>query len=62
MWGGMLFLRHKKTDYCAFSIFWFASDVEVIRVVKLLDKWIPGTMNGQVAEVEYNLPISIKLE
>lgn len=37
-------------------------DVEAIRVVNLLDKWTPGTVNGKAIDMPYHLPIWISLE
>jgi TonB family protein len=36
-------------------------DNEAIRIVNLMPDWIPGKLNGQVVEVEFNLPIRFKL-
>lgn len=38
-----------------------ALDTEAVRVVALLDNWIPGKMNGESVRVYYSLPISFKL-
>ena|ERR1044072_4099521 len=32
---------------------------EVIRVIRLMPKWIPGKQNGKLVRVFYNLPITI---
>lgn len=37
-------------------------DAEAIRVVKLLPKWKPGTLNGKPIRVNFNLPILVKLK
>ena len=37
-------------------------DKEAIRVVKLLPKFIPGTINGEPANVWYTMPITFKLQ
>lgn len=37
-------------------------DKEAIRVIKLLEKWIPGTQRGKKVDVVYNIPIRISLE
>lgn len=39
-----------------------ALDTEAIRVVALLDDWVPGKMNGETVSVYYTLPISFKLQ
>jgi TonB family protein len=36
-------------------------DEESIRVVKMLPKWIPGTLNGKPVRVLFNMPIYFKL-
>lgn len=38
----------------------FGTGSEVIRVLKLSPKWIPGKQNNQPVRVKYNLPISIQ--
>jgi protein TonB len=37
-------------------------DMEAVRVVKLMPKWIPGKQNGRVVDVQFNLPIRFKLK
>lgn len=37
-------------------------DVEALRVVKLMPKWIPGTQRGKAVRVQFNLPIRFRLE
>lgn len=37
-------------------------DAEAIRVVKMLNGWTPGKMDGKPVNVWYNLPISFKLQ
>ena len=39
-----------------------ALDAEAIRVVKLLQKWIPGQQAGRTVEVQYTLPIKVHWE
>lgn len=39
-----------------------ALDAEAVRVVALLDDWIPGKMNGETVNVYYTLPILFKLQ
>jgi len=34
------------------------NDAEVVRVLKLSPKWIPGTKDGEAVESEFTLPIS----
>jgi len=36
-------------------------DAEAIRVIKLMPKWIPGKVDGKVANMKYNLPVSFNL-
>lgn len=36
-------------------------DVEAIRMVKSMPKWIPAKINGQVVNSTYNLPVTFKL-
>lgn len=36
-------------------------DDEALRVVKMMPKWLPGKMNGEVVRVHYTLPISYRL-
>lgn len=36
-------------------------DTEAIRVMRLSPKWKPGTQNGHVVRVYYNMPIPFKL-
>lgn len=38
-----------------------AFDEEAIRVVKLMPKWTPGTMNGIPKDIHFTLPIIFKL-
>lgn len=35
---------------------------EAIRVLKLMPKWIPGTMNGKIVRMKYLLPFTFRLE
>lgn len=37
-------------------------DVEALRVVKLMPKWIPGMQRGKAVRVQFNLPIRFQLE
>lgn len=37
-------------------------DAEVIRVIELMPKWIPGRQRGRAVKVGYNLPIKVCLE
>jgi TonB family protein len=37
-------------------------DKEAIRVVSMLDKWIPGSLNGKPTRCYFDLPISFRLE
>jgi len=37
-------------------------DAEVIRVMKLMPKWIPGKQKGEVVAVQYNLAIKFSLK
>ena len=37
-------------------------DDEVIRVMKLMPKWIPGKYKDKPVETRYNLPMKIRLE
>ena len=39
-----------------------ACDKEAVRVVKTLQRWIPGKQNGVNVSVYYTLPIAFKLE
>ncbi len=36
-------------------------DAEAIRVIKLMPKWIPGKVDGKVAKMNYNLPVSFNI-
>ena len=36
-------------------------DEEALRVVSLMPKWIPGTIDGKAVDVKYTLPFSFKL-
>jgi hypothetical protein len=38
----------------------FGTADEVIRVLKLSPKWIPGSENGKAVRVEYRMPITIQ--
>jgi hypothetical protein len=40
----------------------FGTADEVIRVLKLSPKWIPGKENNEIVRVKYNIPIKIGLE
>lgn len=37
-------------------------DKEAVRVVKSMPKWIPGQNNGQKVRVNFNVPVSFKLQ
>lgn len=37
-------------------------DMEAIRVVKAMPKWVPGKNNGKAVKSYYNLPVSFKLQ
>ncbi len=37
-------------------------DKEVIRVIKLMPKWKPGTQRGKVVRVQFNMPVRFILE
>lgn len=37
------------------------ADIEAIRLVKAMPKWIPGTQNGKPVKVYYTLPINFSL-
>jgi protein TonB len=37
-------------------------DAESIRVIKLMEKWIPGILNGEEVSVSFNLPIKFALK
>lgn len=39
-----------------------ALDAEALRVVKGMPKWIPGCHDEQLVRVEYNVPVSFRLE
>jgi len=39
-----------------------ACDKEAVRVVRTLQRWIPGKQNGVNVSVFYTLPIAFKLE
>ncbi len=39
-----------------------AFNQEVIRVMKLMPKWKPGTLNGQPVEIYFTLPVMFNLE
>lgn len=41
-----------------------SSDInsEVIRVIKLFPKWIPGKQNGKIVRVQYNIPVRFVLD
>jgi len=39
-----------------------ACDKEAVRVVRTLQRWIPGKQNGVNVSVYYTLPIAFKLE
>jgi len=36
-------------------------DEEAMRVISLMPKWIPGTLNGEKVRVKYTVPIYFKL-
>ena len=36
-------------------------DEEVVRVIRIMPKWTPGTQNGRNVSVIYNLPVKFKL-
>ncbi len=37
-------------------------DEELVRVIKLMPKWIPGEQKGQKVDVQFNLPVKFMLE
>lgn len=37
-------------------------DAEALRVVKKMPRWTPGKNNGQAVRVQYNLPVTFKLQ
>lgn len=37
-------------------------DEEVLRFVKTMPKWIPGTQNGRPVKAQFNLPVKFKLD
>ena len=37
-------------------------DEEALRVVNAMPKWTPGKMRGEVVRVNFNLPITFKLQ
>ncbi len=39
----------------------YGADEEAIRILKLSPKWTPGTQNGKIVRVKYNLPIKFSL-
>lgn len=39
----------------------YGTDEEAVRVLKLSPKWEPGTQNGKIVRVKYNLPIKFSL-
>jgi len=39
-----------------------AMNEEALNVVKSMPQWIPGKQNGEPVNVEFNLPLRIKLE
>ena len=36
-------------------------DKEAVRVVSLMPKWIPGTLNGKAVRVKYHIPVTFRL-
>ena len=38
----------------------FGTGEEVIRVLKLSPKWIPGKENNEIVRVKYSLPIQVE--
>jgi periplasmic protein TonB len=38
----------------------YGCDEEAVRVVKLMPKWNPGSQNGKLVRVYYNMPILFK--
>lgn len=38
-----------------------ALDQEAIRIIKLMRRWIPGTLDGKPCRVEYNQPFNFKI-
>jgi protein TonB len=41
--------------------FGYGCDEEAVRIVKLMPKWIPGKLKGEVVRVKFTLPIKFKL-
>ncbi|WP_199119609.1 M56 family metallopeptidase [Pedobacter sp. ASV28] len=39
----------------------YGTDEEAVRILKLSPKWTPGTQNGKIVRVKYNLPIKFSL-
>lgn len=39
----------------------YGCDEEAVRVVKLMPAWEPGKQNGKAVDMEYNVPVSFKL-
>lgn len=37
-------------------------DAEAVRVISLLNDWIPGKLNGEAVNVYYTLPVNFKLQ
>lgn len=37
-------------------------DVEVVRVIESMPKWIPGKRNGEAVNVQYTLPVRFQIE
>ena len=36
-------------------------DMEALRVIRAMPKWIPGTQKGNPVRVQFNMPIKFKL-
>ncbi|MBK8805179.1 MAG: TonB family protein [Bacteroidales bacterium] len=51
------FVENIKIKYSTHHLF----DAEALRVVKLLDRWTPGIVEGENVNVKYTLPISFRL-
>ena len=37
-------------------------DAEAVRVIKAMPKWTPGRQGGQPVRVNYNVPVSFRLQ
>jgi hypothetical protein len=59
----MTFMVEKDGSLSEFEIvkdLGFGTADEIIRVLKLSPKWIPGKENNEIARVKYSLPIQIE--